>query len=119
MKLRRSQNIAVISRRWPASIASPSSLETSAATCGDRKRDSSDRWRSIVASSVAARRLALEVVQPLLGQRRLDPGAQDLRVDRLGQVVGGAHPDAADDAVELVDAGDDDDRQVAQRCRRP
>ena len=41
MKLRRSQNTAVISRRWPASSCSPSALETSAATWGDRKRDSS------------------------------------------------------------------------------
>ena len=53
MKLRRSQNIAVISRRWPASIASPSGLETSAATCGERNRASWPRWRSIVSSSRA------------------------------------------------------------------
>ena len=109
VKLRRSQNIAVISRRWPASIASPSGLETSAATCGDRNRASWARWRSIVPSSGP-----LLVAQPLLAERRRDPRPEDRRVDGLGEVVGGAHADAADDAVELVDAGDDDDRQVAQ-----
>ena len=35
--------------------------------------------------------------------------------DRLGQVVRGAHLDAAHDALELIDAGDDDDRQVTER----
>ena len=64
-------------------------------------------------------RLALQVVQALPRHRGLDPGPQDLRVDGLGQVVGGAHLDAADDALELVDAGDDDDRQVAQASDRP
>ena len=53
MKLRRSQNIAVISRRWPASIASPSGLDTSSATWGERNRASWPRWRSIVSSSRA------------------------------------------------------------------
>ena len=33
----------------------------------------------------------------------------------VGEVVGGAHLEAADDAVELVDAGDHDDRQVRER----
>ena len=58
--------------------------------------------------------LALRVVQALAGERRRDPGPQDRRVHGLGQVVGRAHLEAADHAVELVDAGDDDDRDMAQ-----
>jgi hypothetical protein len=53
-------------------------------------------------------------VEALPGQRRRDPGLENRRVDRLGEVVRGAHLEAADDAVELVDAGDHDDRQVLQ-----
>ena len=60
-------------------------------------------------------RRAFEVAEPLLAHRGLDPGSEDLGRDGLGQVVGCAHLDAADDAVELIDPGDDDDRQVPQR----
>jgi hypothetical protein len=70
--------------------------------------------QDLVDRDLLLERVALQVAEPLLGQRGLDPGAQDLRVDRLGQVVRGAHPDAPDDAVRFVDARDDDDRQVAQ-----
>ena len=59
--------------------------------------------------------VALEVAQALGGQRGREAGLEDGGVERLGQVVGGAHLDAADDAVELVDGRDDDDRQVGDR----
>jgi hypothetical protein len=54
-------------------------------------------------------------MQPLARQGGRDPRLEDGRIDGLGQVVGGTHLDAAHDAVELVDAGDHDDRQVPQR----
>ena len=56
----------------------------------------------------------LEVVEALARERGPDPGPEDLRVERLRQVVGGAHLDAAQDAVQLVDARDHDHRQVPQ-----
>ena len=59
--------------------------------------------------------LELEVAQPLRRQRRIEARLQDGRLERLGQVVGRAHLDAADDARDVVHAGDDDDREVAQR----
>ena len=58
--------------------------------------------------------LALGVVEPLPRERRRDPRLEDRRIDRLRQVVRRAHLEAPDDAVQLVDAGDHDHRQVAQ-----
>ena len=55
---------------------------------------------------------ALEVVQPLLRQARVDPRAQDHRIERLREVVVGAGLDAANDAVDLVDRRDHDHRDV-------
>ena len=55
----------------------------------------------------------LQVAQALRGQGGREPGLEDGRVERLRQVVGRAHLDAADDAVQLVDGRDHDDRQVA------
>jgi hypothetical protein len=54
----------------------------------------------------------LAVSQPLLRQARADTRAQDVRVERLGQVIVGAHLDALDDAVGVVERGDQDHRQV-------
>ena len=68
----------------------------------------------LVVRGLPVDRLALRVVEALAGERARDPGLEDRRVDGLRQVVGGAHREAADDAVELVDAGDDDDRDVPQ-----
>ena len=45
--------------------------------------------------------LELEITQPLPGERCHDTGVQQGRVEGLGQVVGGAHADAADDGVQL------------------
>ena len=89
-----------IERRRPAATGSGSS---------------SARWRSIVAVSArcCSRCSTLEVAQPLRGERRTEPRLEDARIDRLREVVGGAELDAADDAVELLDARhDDDDRQM-------
>src|SRR3989304_2207495 len=47
-KPRRSLKTAVTTRRWPPSSASPSGLETSSATWGERNLASSLRWRAIV-----------------------------------------------------------------------
>ena len=93
------------------------------------RHEGRDLWRQearqLGALSVDGReQVAFVVAEPLLRQGRVHPGSKDLRIDRLGQVVGRAHLDAADHAVELVDARDHDDRQVAQpiggpqRCER-
>ena len=93
------------SRRWPARRASPSGVDTSSATCGDRNRASSVRCRSTVASS-----RGVVVPQPLVGEGRLDARLEQRRLDRAGKVVHRAHLDAADDAVEVVEPGHDDHR---------
>ena len=80
---------------------------------GDLRRQEPRELRALPVDR--GQQLALVVAQSFLGERRLDAGLEDLRIDGLRQVVGGAHPDAADDAVELVDARDHDDRHVAQR----
>ena len=59
--------------------------------------------------------LLFQVVQQLAVQPRVHPRAQDHRVERLGQEVLGAHLDAPDDALGVVDAADHDHRQVAER----
>ena len=57
----------------------------------------------------------MEIAQALLGEGGFDPGTKDLRVDRFGQVVGRSQLDAAHDTVQLINAGDDDDRDLPQR----
>ena len=56
----------------------------------------------------------LQVAQLLLLQAGVQAGAQQHRVEGLGQVVLGAHLDAAHHAVDLVHGRDDDDRDIAQ-----
>ena len=60
----------------------------------------------------------LPVAQPFPLQRRADAGAQQDRVERLGEVVLGAGFDAAHRAVKLVERRDDDDRNVVGMRRR-
>ena len=61
---------------------------------------------------------ALEVVEPSLGQPRVDPRPEDHGVERLREVVVGPRLDAADDALDLVDGGDHDHRHVTPAgCR--
>ena len=50
----------------------------------------------------------------LLLQARPDPRAEQHRVERLGQVVRRSPLNAADHAVHLIQAGDDDDRDRPQ-----
>ena len=59
--------------------------------------------------------LLFQVVQQLAVQPRVHPRAQDHRIERLGQEVLGAHLDAPDHALGVVDAADHDHRQMAQR----
>ena len=59
--------------------------------------------------------LELQVPQPLPGERARQPRLEDRRVERLRQVVGRPELDAADDALELVDAGDHDHGEVTER----
>jgi hypothetical protein len=77
------------------------------------RRAAHDR-QDLIRRGLPLDRLALRIMQPLAGQRRGDPGLEDRRVDGLGQVIRGAHLQASDDAVELVDAGDHDDRDVPE-----
>ena len=60
----------------------------------------------------------LEVVEPFLGQPRVDPRAEDHGIERLREVVVGPDLDAADDALGLVDGGDHDHRDVTRIRRR-
>ena len=77
------------------------------------RRAAHDR-QDLVRRRLPVDRRDLGVVQALAGERRRDPRLEDRGIDGLGQVVGGAHLEAADGAVQLVDAGDHDDRQVPQ-----
>ena len=61
---------------------------------------------------------ALEVVEPLLREPRVDSRPEDHGVEGLGQVVVGADLDAADDALGLVDGGDHDHGDVLGSRRR-
>ena len=61
-----------------------------------------------------ADQLTLLIAKALLLEARSDAGVQQHRVDRLGQVVLGAHLDAPDHAVELVERRRDDHRDVAE-----
>ncbi len=61
-----------------------------------------------------ADQLALLVAQALLLEARADARVQQHRVDRLRQVVLGAHLDAVDDAVELVERRRHDHRDLAE-----
>ena len=58
--------------------------------------------------------LDLEVAKPLCRQGRPDAGVEEGRLERLGQVVERTHLDAAHHARGVLEAGDDDDRQLAQ-----
>ena len=53
--------------------------------------------------------LAQFVGHPLLVEAGSEPGVQQHRIERFGEVVLGAEFDAGDDRVHLVDAGDDDE----------
>ena len=57
----------------------------------------------------------LLVAQSLLLQRRVEPGAEQDRVDRLGKVVLGTQLEAPDDVVETLERRRDDDGDVAER----
>src|SRR6266498_5777338 len=59
--------------------------------------------------------LAFDVVEALLGQCGSDPSVQEDRMEGLGEVILGAHLDAADNAVDLVDRRDHDHRHVPKR----
>ena len=58
--------------------------------------------------------LLLQVVQQLAVQARVHPRAEDHRIERLGQEVLGAHLDASDDALGVIDAADHDHGQVTE-----
>src|SRR6476646_9820319 len=73
-----------------------------------------DRRRGVDDLADLLQILELQVVQPFLRQRRVQPGPEHCGVEGLGQVVGGADLDAADDAVELVHGRDHDHRQVTE-----
>ena len=58
-------------------------------------------------------------VSPAAAQDRRDPGGQLVRVERLGQVVVGAHPQAGDPfEVAALGRGDEDRRVAALADRR-
>ena len=61
-----------------------------------------------------ADQFALLVAKALLLEARCDSRVQENRVDRLRQVILGAHLDALDDAVQLVEGGRHDHRDVPQ-----
>ena len=54
------------------------------------------------------------VVQPFALQAGTDAGAQQGRIERLGQVIFRTQLDAADDAVDLVDGGNHDHWNMPQ-----
>ena len=54
------------------------------------------------------------VAQPLLFEAGADAGAQEDRVEGFGDIILGAQLDAADDALDLVEGGNHDDRQMLQ-----
>ena len=54
----------------------------------------------------------LPVTQPFFLQRGADARLQQRRVERLAQIVFGAGLDAAHDAVDLVERGNDDHRNI-------
>ena len=58
--------------------------------------------------------IALDLDEPALGEPRVDPGAQQRRIERLREVVLGARLDTAHDAVQLIDRRDHDHGDVAQ-----
>ena len=78
------------------------------------ERRSADELEQLARGRLAIEMFALEIVEPLGAERGADPGPQERRLERPEQVVGRAHLDAPDGAVELVEAADDDDRQVRQ-----
>src|SRR5262249_31867767 len=58
------------------------------------------------------------IVQSLALQAGSYAGAQQRRIERLGQIVLGTQLNAADNAVDLVDSGNHDDRDVPQALVR-
>ena len=62
--------------------------------------------------------LALQIVQPLSCQTAVDPSPQKHGVEGLRQVVLGPQLDAAHDALDVLERGDHDHRDVAQLAVR-
>ena len=65
------------------------------------------------------KQLSLLVAQAFLLEARRDPRPQQHGVDRLEQIVLGAHLDAPSHAVDLFDGRHDNDGDVAQLRVRP
>ena len=67
---------------------------------------------------MCAARLELAVTLPLPAEAGVDPDVQERGVVRVRQVIDGTERYRADRAADIVERGDDDDRQITQRSVR-